>query len=71
MKKDVLLKELGNRIREIRKKNKLTQTELAHSVGKDQQSIQRLEAGNVNPTIYYLQELAEGLEVEVWQLVKL
>jgi putative transcriptional regulator len=63
MNKEVLLKELGDKIRLIRKDKGITQVQLAHSIGKDQQSIQRLEAGNINPTYIYLQEIAEGLNV--------
>jgi transcriptional regulator with XRE-family HTH domain len=39
--------------------------ELAYRCGKDQPSINRLERGNVNPTIYYLAEIAAGLEIEI------
>ena len=63
MNKEVLLKDLGEKIREIRKDKGVTQVQLAHSIGKDQQSIQRLEAGNINPSYIYLQEIAEGLNV--------
>jgi len=47
----------------------MSQVELAHAIGKDQQSIQRLEMGNVNPTIYYLMQVAEGLDVEINDIV--
>lgn len=70
MKKEVLLKRLGKRIQEIRKEKGITQVELANSIGKDQQSIQRLEAGNINPSFYYLVEVAKGLEIEVEKLIK-
>lgn len=70
MEKEVLLKKLGERIREIRKEKGITQVQLAHSIGKDQQSIQRLEAGNINPSYYYLHEIAEGLNVTLDQLTK-
>ncbi|MDB5124824.1 MAG: hypothetical protein JWP94_2953 [Mucilaginibacter sp.] len=69
MEKEVLLKKLGQRIREIRKKKGISQVQLAHSMNKDQQSIQRLEAGNVNPTIYYLHEIAVGLDTTVAELI--
>lgn len=69
MKKEILLKKLGKRIQEIRKEKGITQVELANSIGKDQQSIQRLEAGGVNPSFYYLVEVAKGLEVEVEKLI--
>jgi putative transcriptional regulator len=71
MEKEVLLKKLGNRIREIRQEKGITQVTLAHSVGKDQQSIQRLEAGNVNPSYYYLYEIAVGLETTVANLLSI
>ena len=69
MEKEVLLKKLGARIREIRLEKGITQTQLANSLGKDQQSIQRLEAGNMNPTFYYLKEIALGLNVELVVLI--
>jgi len=71
MEKEVLLKALGERIRTIRKEKGMTQVTLAHSLGKDQQSIQRLEAGNFNPTLYYLYEIAVGLDTTVAVLVDL
>lgn len=63
MDKETELINLGKRIRAIRKEKGMTQTELAHSIGKDQQSIQMIENGKFNPTYYYLKELAEGLKV--------
>lgn len=70
MEKETLLKNLGARIREIRNKKGISQKQLAHSIGKDQQSVQRLEAGNINPTYYYLYEIADGLEVDLEVLIK-
>ena len=65
MNKEVLLKNLGEKIRIVRKNKGITQVQLAHSIGKDQQSIQRLEAGNINPSYIYLQEIAEGLNTKL------
>lgn len=70
MEKEVLLKKLGSRIRELRNLKKMSQAELANTVGKDQQSIQRLEAGNINPSFYYLTEIASGLEIHIEEIVK-
>jgi transcriptional regulator with XRE-family HTH domain len=70
MDKETALKLLSGNIRELRRAKGLTQTELAHSVGKDQQSIQRLESGSFNPTYYFLTEIADGLGVSVEELVK-
>lgn len=47
----------------------MTQFDLACSINKDRQSIQRIEAGKVNPTIYYLAELSEGLEIDLCKLI--
>ena len=70
MDKEVLLKKLGERIREIRKEKGISQKQLAHSIGKDQQSIQRLESGNINPSYYFLCEIAEGLNVTLHNLIE-
>ena len=69
MNKEVLLKDLGERIRIVRKDKGITQVQLAHSIGKDQQSIQRLETGNINPSYIYLQEIAEGLETTLLDML--
>lgn len=69
MEKEVLLKKLGQRIREIRNEKGITQVQLAHSVDKDQQSIQRLEVGNINPSYFYLYEIAAGLGTTITELV--
>jgi putative transcriptional regulator len=69
MNKEVLLKDLGVKIRIIRKDKGVTQLQLAHAIGKDQQSIQRLEKGNINPSYVYLQEIANGLNVSLIELL--
>ena len=70
MQKDAELIKLGKRIREVRTEKGLTQLQLAHAIGKDQQSVQRLETGNVNPTIFYLLEIVKGLGVTLEVLFK-
>jgi putative transcriptional regulator len=67
--KDLFLKDFGNHIRNLRLAKNLSQLELASRINKDRQSIQRLECGNVNPTIYYLMELSEGLETDLKTIV--
>lgn len=69
MDKEIVLAQLGQRIRELRRSKNLTQAELAHVIGKDQQSIQRLESGKINPSYVYLCEIASGLGIEVKELV--
>jgi putative transcriptional regulator len=67
--KKILLKKLGENICKIRKAKGLTQVELASIVNKDQQSIQRLEKGNINPSFYYLTEISKGLEIDLKELL--
>ena len=68
--KEILLKKLGETIRNIRINKNISQVELANSIGKDQQSIQRLESGKINPSYYYLCEICEGLEIKIEDLLK-
>ena len=45
----------------IRTEKKVTQKELAKSMGTKQSAIARLESGNYNPTLEFLQKTAEAL----------
>ena len=68
MNKDIELVKLGKRVKEIRLSKNLTQFDLATLANKDQQSIQRLEAGKINPSYIYLLEVCQGLEIPVAEL---
>lgn len=70
MDKAALLMKLGARIRQLRNDKGITQAQLAHAIGKDQQSVQRLEAGRINPSYYYLHEIAAGLGVPLAELLQ-
>ncbi len=63
------LQILGDRIRALRKERKLTQAQLAYSINKDQQAIQRLESGKINPTFEFLFQVSEGLEMTLSDLL--
>jgi putative transcriptional regulator len=69
MEKEDYLRALGERVYTIRKSKGMTQIELGARIKKDQQSIQRLEKGNINPSIFYLYEIAQGLETTVQDLL--
>lgn len=66
---DQLIK-LGLKVRELRLSKSLSQTDLAFKIGKDQPSINRLEKGKINPSILYLIEIANGLEIPVSKLLE-
>ncbi len=61
---------LGLKVRELRLSKSLSQTDLAFKIGKDQPSINRLERGKINPSILYLLEIANGLEIPVSKLLE-
>ncbi len=44
---------------EARIKNKMTQQDVAKKIGTKQSAIARLESGNVNPSIEFLQRIAQ------------
>ncbi len=63
--REAYLKTIGLNVRKERVKKGFSQMELAYRCGKDQPSINRLERGKVNPTIYYLAEIAAGLCIDI------
>lgn len=63
------LKQIGARIKQVRKDKGLSQSEVANRCGKERQSYQRVETGNINPTIWYLQHIATALDVELKELL--
>lgn len=69
MNKDVFLKKLGKNIAQLREKSGISQTELALCCDKDRQSLNRLEKGRINPSIYYLLEICIELKVPLKELL--
>jgi putative transcriptional regulator len=66
--KHIALKNFGQHIRQVRKSKGLTQIEVASAMRRDQQSLQRVESGRVNPSLTYLIELAMALNVSFAEL---
>jgi transcriptional regulator with XRE-family HTH domain len=69
MTKDVYLKKLGKNIARLRELSGISQTELALRCDKDRQSLNRLEKGRINPSIFYLLEIATELKIPVKELI--
>lgn len=59
---------LENRVRDFRKKKKLTQTELAHAAQVSRQTIYAIETKKVIPTVDIAIELAAALSTSVEKL---
>jgi transcriptional regulator with XRE-family HTH domain len=47
----------------------MSQSDLARACFKDRQSVERLENGKINPSIFYLKEIADALEIPVSQIL--
>lgn len=71
MKKDVFLKKLGKNIARLREEAGLSQSELALRCDKDRQSLNRLEKGRINPSAFYLYEIASELKIPLQELLNL
>ncbi len=58
--------QIGNKIKEIRKKRGLTQAKLAEKINVDPKYISRLETGNSTPSIATIAKLSDILDVEMF-----
>ena len=59
---------LGLKIKEIRKKRKLTQEQLAEKLELDTGYISKLEVGRNFPTIGTLEKIAQVLDIKIYDL---
>lgn len=66
--KDLLLKKVGGKIKSIRIEKNLSQSELANRIGKERQSLHRVENGSTNTTIWYLQQVCDALGIDICEL---
>jgi len=64
-KKEILQKSFGIHVKKLRLQKRLTQVEVSSNMNKDQQSLQRIESGNVSPSLFYLYQLASALGVSI------
>jgi len=63
------LKALGERVKSLRNERGLTLKDLAFAIGKEPQSIHRLEVGGINPTYLYLLDVCIGLDIDITELL--
>ncbi len=69
MKKVQLQKKIGQRIIDLRTERGWSQADLARACNKDRQSIEKIENGKVNPTIFSLYEISKALQISLSELV--
>ena len=61
----LVLNQLGSRIREIRKTKKMTQDDLADKCNFEKGNLSRIETGQTNLTIRSLLRISNALEVPI------
>ncbi len=64
-----VLKTLGKKIKKLREKEKISQTQLAFECGISQVQISRIETGDINTTVGTLTLIAKVLNVHVKELL--
>ncbi len=62
--------KLGQKIRELRESQNLTQEKLGDMIGVSQDYLSRIEQGKKNPTVNLLYKIAGGLGVQVCDLIE-
>jgi len=60
---------LGKRVRELRKKKRMTQEQLAEKANVDVKFLGNIERGRENPTFATLEKLAGALGVKTYQIL--
>jgi transcriptional regulator with XRE-family HTH domain len=66
---DIELKRIGNKIKALRIKNKMTQQNLSDFCDVDIRTIQRIEVGEQNVALTLIMAISEGLGVRVSELL--
>jgi len=61
-------KLIGIRIKELRKKQRISQEQLAEKADINSKYLSRIERGTENPTLDMFIKLANALEVEMWEM---
>jgi len=63
-------KQIGERIKYLRKQRDLSQRQLALDSNKDPQSLERVENGKISVTVFYLKAICDGLNVSLEEFFK-
>jgi DNA-binding XRE family transcriptional regulator len=65
---DIFLKQLGMRIKNLRKERGIKQVDLGYSCDLEKSNMSRIEAGNTNPSILILLKICRELDVTLSEL---
>ena len=69
MKNNIYLKEMGKRVKTIRKAKKITLDQFSKMSGLDVSNISLLENGKRNPHLLTLKNIADKLNVDIMELI--
>ena len=61
--KESYVRRLGKHLKNIRESKGISLRELALCIDSDKPTISKVENGRLNPTIYFLKRICEGLEI--------
>lgn len=68
--KEEVTKLVGQKIREIRLKKRLTIEKAAHNAGLEYTQLSRIELGKINTSIYHVFMITESLDVKMHDIFK-
>jgi transcriptional regulator with XRE-family HTH domain len=68
--KNKIIKKIASNVVAIRKEKGISQSELARLTDKDRQNIHKFEKAQTNPSVEYLIEVANALEINLAELFK-
>ena len=66
---EIYLKQLGQRIKTIRKEKGIKQVDLGYICDLDKSNMNRIEAGNTNPSVLLLRKISSELGVSLSELL--
>ena len=70
MHRDTSSKRLGENLKKLRLKKKMSQGDISRKLGVDRAYISSIENGRMNPTLTTLEKLAEAMGVNSSELLK-
>ena len=68
-KEELILKKIGERITELRKKSGKSQTQFSYEMGWDKPNLRKIEKGKTNPTVKTLIKISEVLNISLSELL--
>lgn len=68
--REALVERFGIHLKELRTKKKISAAELSRRTFIEKPNITRIEKGGINPSLFVLKKLADGLEITLEELLK-